>query len=114
MWFSKLDMEKLCEKENELSQKVQFYLMNMPEYNELANVRAQIKNKSEIRNEYDSAIIKLSINEQRKLMDEALREIALSNIEYCTSYNGDEKNILNLLKEYTVSEMNGKPLEELM
>ena len=72
--FSKFDMEKLYEKENELSQKVQFSLMNMPEYNELVDVRAQIKNKSEIRNEYDSAVIKLSIDEQRKLMDEALNK----------------------------------------
>jgi len=96
--FSKLDMEKLYEKENELSQKVQFSLMNMPEYNELVDVRAQIKNKSEIRNEYDSAVIKLSIDEQRKLMDEALRDIALSNIEYCTSYNGDEEKYLKFVE----------------
>ena len=96
--FSKLDMEKLYEKENELSQKVQFYLMNMPEYNELVDVRAQIKNKSEIRNEYDSAVIKLSIDEQRKMMDEALRDIALSNIEYCTSYNGDEEKYLKFVE----------------
>lgn len=96
--FSKLDMEKLYEKENELSQKVQFYLMNMPEYNELVDVRAQIKNKSEIRNEYDSAVIKLSIDEQRKLMDEALRDIALSNIEYCTSYSGDEEKYLKFVE----------------
>ncbi len=96
--FSKFDMEKLYEKENELSQKVQFSLMNMPEYNELVDVRAQIKNKSEIRNEYDSAVIKLSIDEQRKLMDEALRDIALSNIEYCTSYNGDEEKYLKFVE----------------
>ena len=96
--FSKLDMEKLYEKENELSQKVQFFLMNMPEYNELVDVRAQIKNKSEIRNEYDSAVIKLSIDEQRKLMDEALRDIALRNIEYCTSYNGDEEKYLKFVE----------------
>lgn len=96
--FSKLDMEKLYERENELSQKVQFCLMNMPEYNELVDVRAQIKNKSEIRNEYDSAVIKLSIDEQRKLMDEALRDIALSNIEYCTSYNGDEEKYLKFVE----------------
>lgn len=96
--FSKFDMEKLYEKENELSQRVQFSLMNMPEYNELVDVRAQIKNKSEIRNEYDSAVIKLSIDEQRKLMDEALRDIALSNIEYCTSYNGDEEKYLKFVE----------------
>lgn len=96
--FSKLDMEKLYERENELSQKVQFCLMNMQEYNELVDVRAQIKNKSEIRDEYDSAVIKLSIDEQRKLMDEALRDIALSNIEYCTSYNGDEEKYLKFVE----------------
>lgn len=95
--FSQAEMEELFEKENELNRKVQFYLTNLPEYNELIYVRDLIKHKSKFKYEYSTVVEKLSIEEQRKIMNKALKDIALNNIDECLTYNGDEERYLEFV-----------------
>ena len=40
---------------------------------------------------YKTVVEKIDLKEQRKIIAEALRDIALENLEYCTSYKGDEE-----------------------
>ena len=95
--FTRAELEDLYEQENELSKKVRFYLSNLPEYKELVHVRDLIKHKSDIRDGYSTVVEKLSLKEQRKIMNEALRDIALNNIENCQSYDGDEDKYIEFI-----------------
>lgn len=95
--FSKEQMDELLEQEEKLREKVKNVLSNLPEYKQLIYVQEMIKNEKAKKEPYKTVVEKIDLKEQRKIIAEALRDIALENLEYCTSYKGDEEKYLGFV-----------------
>lgn len=95
--FSKEQMDELLEQEEKLREKVKDVLSNLPEYRHLIYVQEMIKNEKAKKEPYKTVVEKIDLKEQRKIIAEALRDIALENLEYCTSYKGDEEKYLEFV-----------------
>lgn len=95
--FSKEQMDELLEQEEKLREKVKNVLSNLPEYKQLIYVQEMIKNEKAKKEPYKTVVEKIDLKEQRKIIAEALRDIALENLEYCTSYKGDEEKYLEFV-----------------
>lgn len=95
--FSKEQMDELLEQEEQLREKVKDVLSNLPEYKQLIYVQEMIKNETAKKEPYKTVVEKIDLKEQRKIIAEALRDIALENLEYCTSYKGDEEKYLEFV-----------------
>lgn len=92
--FSNEQMDELLEQEEKLRDKVKDVLSNLPEYKQLIYVQEMIKNEKAKKEPYKTVVEKIDLKEQRKIITEALRDIALENLEYCASYKGDEEKYL--------------------
>ena len=95
--FSKEQMDELLEKEERLREKVKDVLSNLPEYKQLIYVQEMIKNEKAKKEPYKTVVEKIDLKEQRKIIAEALRDIALDNLEYCVTYKGDEEKYLEFV-----------------
>lgn len=95
--FSNEQMDELLEQEEKLRDKVKDVLSNLPEYKQLIYVQEMIKNEKAKKEPYKTVVEKIDLKEQRKIIAEALRDIALENLEYCTSYKGDEEKYLEFV-----------------
>ena len=84
-------LKELEEQESELSRKLVEKLYDLQEYKDLVDIRDRIKLKKDIRPEYATEVIPIPEKEQRKGMLNALKDIALDNIEDCVNYKGDEQ-----------------------
>lgn len=90
-------LKELEEQESELSKKLVEKLYDLQEYKDLVDVRDRIKHKKDIRPEYATEVIPIPAKEQRKGMLNALKDIALDNIEDCINYKGDEQVYLQFI-----------------
>ena len=90
-------LKELEEQESKLSRKLVEKLYDLQEYKDLVDVRDRIKHKKDIRPEYATEVIPIPIKEQRKGMLNALKDIALDNIEDCVNYKGDEQLYLQFV-----------------
>lgn len=95
--FSKEQMDELLEQEEKLRKKVKDVLSNLPEYKQLIYVQEMIKNEKAKKEPYKTVVEKIDLKEQRKIIAEALRDIALDNLEYCVTYKGDEEKYLEFV-----------------
>lgn len=95
--FSNELMDELLEQEEKLREKVKNVLSNLPEYKQLIYVQEMIKNEKAKKEPYKTVVEKIDLKEQRKIIAEALRDIALENLEYCVSYKGDEEKYLEFV-----------------
>ena len=95
--FSKEQMDELLEQEEKLREKVKDVLSNLPEYRHLIYVQEMIKNEKAKKEPYKTVVEKIDLKEQRKIIAEALRDIALDNLEYCVTYKGDEEKYLEFV-----------------
>ena len=90
-------LKELEEQESKLSRKLVEKLYDLQEYKDLVDVRDRIKHKKDIRPEYATEVVPIPAKEQRKGMLNALKDIALDNIEDCVNYKGDEQLYLQFI-----------------